>query len=80
MTEPKETVDEVLAKLGVDPTGDIVEDLVRGMMASRALRENNSRWGGILIDAAKQHMSWRDLHARTGITRAKALGWSKPPL
>ena len=80
MTDEHESVEEVLAKLGVEPTGDAVEDLVAGMKASKALRESNSRWGGILVAAMRSAgLSWAQIFRRTGIKRGRALGWSRPP-
>lgn len=84
MADASETIEEVLANLGV-PVGDTVtvDDLVAGLNASRRLRENNSRWGGMLVAALRapgpDRLSWHQIFVRTGIKRGRALGWSRPP-
>lgn len=56
------------------------EDLVNAIRASMRVRQENSRNGGLVIQALNRNgMSWRDMEEATGVPQATLRGWIDPP-
>ena len=75
------TLDEALdSLLGSRRSGDLTADLIGAAREAMRRREQNSALGGEVIAALLERgHSYRDIERETGIPRATAQRWGRPP-
>lgn len=57
-----------------------VNDLLGALQRAMRVRQDNSRNGGLVIQALLRNgYSWRGLEAATGIAQSTLRGWLEPP-